>query len=87
MSNALGFMLALPINAAMIYCVYKDYREYKDRQEHVRRKLDNLKREVIQVDLSEVELEMLEQLQELKKEGTASSYLRSSIMAAIKKNA
>lgn len=79
--NWKAFLAALPLNILLLWAIYKDIKEEIEYKNMVQKKLDNLKRDNIYLDLSIEEMEMLSYLAALEK-CSEVQYLRSKIKDA-----
>lgn len=82
-----AFFIFLPINAALIYNMYREVKDSMDLQEQEEqaeeelreKKRDNLRSEVLEIELDEEETEMLAALKAIKREKSTHKYLRSAL--------
>lgn len=85
--NWTAFLLALPVNTLIIFCMYLDIREDIERKRRIENKLDNLKRDNIYLDLNIDEKYMLDSLARLSNFKNYKEYLRVELKEIIKEAA
>lgn len=72
-------IIAIMMNLLLLIVIYFDMRDNYRQRIAAKRKLENLKLDVIHLDLTEDEMEMLNQLKTLSKDNSNSQYIRRII--------
>lgn len=82
--NWTAFLVALPVNSLIVFCIYLDIKEDLERKRRIQNKLDNLKSDNIYLDLNKDEKYMLDSLARLNNCKNYREYLRNELKEIIK---